>query len=287
MLKMLDLHVIIYSYKGKRLVELLNQVHKASQDLKYTITLYDQHPIKREDLFSHSNVLYKHIFWDHQTSPLIYKKQSISNPDSKYTLILSDDIVLQGDWLKDCIEFCTEKTIISGNYYAKYYNKNLFYLDKNREYLNEFKETGIIDRDFIFGFTEDLQKQLMPTYLKYNGEEECLSLMLYIKDIKIYSAPAHIYLKCNINALNLYYVPFSKDHNYNHFISLIKRYQNSFMDLLNEKEKVDSFCRKTNIDKDSLRFLPYINNDVEYSVYDVKFKNMDGRRFTTHVKEIS
>jgi hypothetical protein len=282
-----DLHVIIYSYKGKRLLDLIKQIHDTSKDMSYAITLYDQNPVKREELFDHKNIFYKHIFWDHQDSPLIYKKQSINNPKSKYTAILSDDVILSDTWLTDSINFCKPKTVISGNYYSKYYHKNVFYLDKTKEYKKDYSDTGIIDRDFIFGFSDDLNKEFFPTYLKYNGEEECLSLLYFINDISVYSAPESTYKKHRMNALDLYYVPFSKDHNYNLFILLIKRFENSFINITDKKEMIEAFCVKTGIDRDYIKFLPYTNNDVEYSIHDLIFNKMDGRRFITPIKEIS
>jgi hypothetical protein len=282
-----DLHIIIYSYKGKKLLDLIKQIHNTSKDMRYVITLYDQNPVKREKLFNNKNILYKHIFWDHQTSPIIYKKQSINNPKSKYTVILSDDVILSDSWLIDSIKFCKPKTIISGNYHSKYYHKNIFYLGKIKEYKDYYSDTGIIDRDFIFGFSDDLNKEFFPTYLKYNGEEECLSLLYFINNISVYSAPESTYKKYNINALDLYYVPFSKDHNYNLFVSLIKRFENSFVNLIDKKEIIKAFCLKTGIDINYIKFLSYINNDVEYSIHDLNFNKVDGRRFITPIREIS
>jgi hypothetical protein len=282
-----DLHVIIYSYKGKKLLELIKQIHDTAKDISYVITVYDQSPIKREELFNHKNVLYKHIFWDHQRSPLVYKRQSINNPKSKYTAILSDDVMLGDAWLTDSVKFCKPKTIISGNYSSKYYHKNIFYLDKTKEYKDIYSDTGIIDRDFIFGFSDDLNKELFPTYLKYNGEEECLSLLYFIDGVSVYSAPSSTYKKYNVNALDSQYVPFSKDHNYNHFVSLIKRFENSFINLTDKKEIVEAFCVKTGIDRDYIKFLPYVNNDVEYSIHDLNFNKVDGRRFITRIREVS
>lgn len=282
-----DIGVLIYSYKGKQVKETIDSIiNNLSNKYNIEITLIDQNPINRKEQFSKFfKINYVHIFWDLQLSPCKHKSDFIKFSNSKYNLILGDSIIFSKNWDEILINFIKEKNIIiSGNTFKKISNENLFYIKKDNLSIDNFTLTNFIDRDFIFGSKENLNKVKYPYYLKYNGEEEAFSIELFSKLINIYACPTELYSNISNKNLEVLYSPFSINHNYNEVIDLIKYGKNKYSELLNNNIK--NFSNFHNFDFNKLNKLPFNTNDVEYNPEKLNFNKVDARKFVARTKAI-
>lgn len=281
----IDIDVFIYSYKGKNLLDVVKNINKTSSS-KIRITVLDQHPLDRSDIFKIDNVIYKHIIWDMQSKPNKYKGNFIKRTNSTYVLVISDDVILENGWDKKFINFIKDNVIISGSGSVRLYSKNLFYLDKEIFPTNDFTITNYINRDFIFAKSSTLKLLDYPFYIKFNGEEEAISLIAYSSGIEVYSAPSELYKKYNNTKIIDMYVPFSLNHNYNEVVSLLLTGKNKFQTLKN----IDSISNFENFHgikfKEAINPLPFIDNDVEYDQYASHFGRMGGKKFVEKVTKV-
>lgn len=284
-----SIDVFIYSYKGKNIKDVLSSlINNSSKDIELSIHLIDQHPLNRKDqLTKDYKIRYSHVFWDWQISPCLYKKDAILFSKSKYIMLLSDNVILNQNWDKELINYVDDQDIVvSGNKSIEIKAKNLFYINKEKIETNQFVITNFIDRELIFAKTDTLKKIKYPSYLKYNGEEELLSLLFYINNINIFAAPTHIYGLIGENALETYYAPFSLNHNYNEVIRIFKNYNNKYSDYSYYKDKIKNFSDYHNFDFSSLFPLPFLTNDVEYNPENLNFNKVDARKFVARTKAI-
>lgn len=283
--------VYIYSYKGKMLYDVVsNLIEKSSKNNKLFITIDDQNPLYRKSNFDKfENIEYNHIFWDHIKSPCIYKQEGIYKNDCEYTLMISDHIFLNENWDELLINNLGTRSIISGQGRTHFDFKNLFYTQKRYSHTDFFDISNYIDRDLLFAETALLKGYYYPTYLKYNGEEEALSLLFYCEGFDILSCPSNFYEKRYQNTLETLYVPFSINHNYNMVIDLFKTGTNKFVKRMFNLEldrSLETFIKYHNFAFDSLEYLPFNSNDVEYDNTDIEFDNIDQRKFMTRTHSI-
>lgn len=283
-----DIVVLIYSYKGKNLKDVVDKVFEnSSGKRKIKVIVHDQHPLNRINLFSNPDCSYYHIFWDFIYSPCISKNSFIKTSLSKYSLILGDTVIVPKNWDEDLINIAQEKNCVISGYGKTILGlKNLFFLNKQKDYSNEFSITQYIDRDFIFSQTSFLSEIKYPTYLKYYGEEEALSIKFFTKGIDIYSAPTGYYEKTSESIIEQAYVPFSLNHNYNEALSLLKNGVNSFENINKLQRSVEEFGLFHNNIFQSLNNLPFHTNDVEYDPQDLSFNKVDARRYLGNTKAI-
>lgn len=284
-----DIDVIIYSYKGKLVKDVIASViANASGNRKINIVLMDQHPLIRAKTFSEfPNIYYNHIFWDLQVSPLSYKKDAVEHSNAEYILMLGDNVLLNKNWDDILLGFSeVGSSIISGNQVVKLYQESLFYIEKKLTDTESFSLTNFIDRDFLF-FPKQIFKEMMyPTYLKYNGEEEALSLTVFSSGIDIYCAPSEILSKVGSKTIEDLYVPFSVNHNYNEVVDLLKNGCNSFVSTLSSPRSARDFSDFHKIDFLNLNRLPFQTNDVSYDPANMNFNSVDARRFVARTKAI-
>ncbi len=278
--------VFVYSYKGKNLVDVINQLNKTSKN-KINIQLFDQNPIDRRQQFSNIlNLKYKHIIWDIIKSPCLYKNNFIKKSNADYILILSDNILMSDGWDERFINFINDKIIISGSGKLSISKKDEFSIQKNISESSLFNLTNYINRDFIFGKKETFDNIRYPEYIKYNGEEEILSLDIYCSGIDIYSAPSKTYSSIKKDEHSVY-IPYSVDHLYNECISLLLNEKNNFIELKNNRSISDFEQFHNFIFKENLSYLPYQNNDVLYDQYSMQFGNMGGSKFIKKVTQVN
>jgi hypothetical protein len=291
-----DITVGIYSYKGKKLFETIEQLvlHK-SENTHLTINVKDQHPMDRyenfKDIMNTYNDIsgsYHHVFWDWIVSPIAHKEELLRIAKGKYYLFLSDNVSVKKNWDKDLIDhFETNNSIISGCGKIKLKHKNLFYLDVEVEDSDNFTLSNYINRDFIFGTTDIFKRYSMPKYLKYDGEEEVLSLQYFTNNIDIFSAPSDMYsYNCETSIKNIY-TPFQTSHYYNKAIRLIKNGQNEFGSVLSKIRDYALFWDYHKIDVKKIKYLPFENDDVLYNPNGSKYDKIDGRRFIDKQNEIN
>ena len=284
---MSDITVVIYSYKGKLLKDVVNNLFiNLSNDNSIDIIILDQHPFMRSNIFEKQNVMYHHIFWDWIYGPCVYKNNTIKNIKTKYTLLLSDNILLSKNWDTSLINFINKDIVISGNHKINLTNNNLFYLSKNEIPDSGFYLNQYIDKSFIFTETQNLLDISYPNYLKYNGEEEALSIKLFTHGKDIYSCPTNLYTKIGENTIETLYVPFSINHNYNEVIDLLNTGQNKFDSILNLKRSIEDFNFYHNNIFKQMKKLPFYTNDVEYSPDNLEFNKIDARKFVARTRAI-
>lgn len=286
---MSEISVIVYSYKGKSLKDTLRYLYKnSSGKRKIEVMVIDQHPLNRRESFVEEfDCKYVHVFWDWQDGPCVYKSDLFSFVDSKYMMIISDNIALSKNWDDELVDFVGDtNNIVSGNKRLSFKKKNLFYLDKIFANTETFELNNFIDRHLIFGITTNIRNFQYPRYLKYNGEEEELSLQLYVNGIDVYSAPSSLYEIKDIDTLEELYIPFSINHNYNEIIELFYNGKNKYIDLTNKKRKVVDFFNFHHFNFSDLKKLPFLTNDVNYSPQDLNFNKVDARKFVARTKAI-
>jgi hypothetical protein len=285
-----DISVIVYSYKGKLLKDVLKRLlDNSSSKSRIHFKIIDQHPLKRTEMFENEfDCAYTHMFWDWQHSPLGHKKTMLDATLEKYTLFIADNIFVQKDWDIELVEFIKDSdNIVSGNSNLKLEKDGNFFIKKNRISSSAFELTQFVDRRFIFGKTSTFNdKMKFPDYLKYNGEEECMSLELFTSGCDIFTAPSAMYSEIGKNNLDQLYVPFSLNHNYNNAIDLIQIGTNRFTSVNGRKMSVEDFNLFHNNIFKSLSKLPFQTNDVEYDPMDLNFNTVDARRFVARTKAI-
>lgn len=276
-----DIDIIIYSYKGKYVKDILQKLNEYSS----AVTLIDQHPLDRKKSFEQSIKKYLHVFWDHQKSPCKYKSIQIKASTSKYIMFLSDNIFLEKNVIDSFIDFIDKNNcIISGFGINKIENKDLFSIKQKRENSLDYTLTNFINRDFIIGKTEHFQQIEYPDFLKYNGEEELLSLLFYNNKIDIYSAPNSFGISVGKRSIEDIYCPFSIEHKYNEVIKIFK--EGTYKNYKFSKETLNNFNTFHNFNFSNLKTLPYINDDVLYDPNELAFLSIDGRKFVEKTRAI-
>jgi hypothetical protein len=280
--------ILIYSYKGKNLKDVVdNVIESSSGKNKIKVIVSDQHPLNRRENFSSTSCSYFHVFWDFISSPCYHKNNFIKANLSKYSLILGDTVMLPKNWDEDLVNFVEENNcVVSGSGKISLGLDNLFFLNKEKGYTDKFSVTQYIDRDFVFGLTSFLADIKYPTYLKYNGEEESLSIKIFTRGVDIYSVPSDYYTKISDSLIGQIYVPFSLNHNYNEAISLLKSGVNSFENINGLERSVEDFNIFHNNVFQSLNNLPFHTNDVEYDPQALSFNKVDARRYLGNTKAI-
>lgn len=279
-----NISVVVYSYKGRGLDDVIDNLRATAKSSQLHIDIHDQFPLYRQERFQECG--YNHIFWDHIYSPIKYKNQSIQSFQTDYCLVISDRVMLEDGWDEKLINFINENptSIVSGNGISRLMFKNLFYIDRVNQFLNNFSINNFIDRDLIFGRTDIIKSVPFPEYLKYNGEEEVLSLRYWSQGTDIYAAPTSLYSKPFANTIETLYTPFSKDHFYNEAVSLMTTGKNNFDDISNNIRNHIDFSNYHKIDLLELKKLPFEKNDVLYDPLSSGYNKLDAKKFMTRTK---
>lgn len=270
------IRVIIFSYKSKNLEKVVQSViDGASSEL--CVDVIDKNPIDRTEIFNkYSLGSYRHVNWSVIDNPTIYKDELLHDNQFDYFLIISDDTILSPGWDDMLINFLKDKdnVVISGNHMVNLYHNNKFFLGKMLTDTNDFVLTNFIDRNLIFIKSKDIDRFKYPTNVKYFGEEELLSLRMFVSGIDIYAAPTKVYQDLNVKSLENTFVQFSIYHNYNNFIDVIKNSPEGNNDLRTVKD----FIKYHRIEISNINPLPFPKNDVLYSTkIDLHFDK--GERF--------
>lgn len=287
----ISIDVVIYSYKGKLLWDCVQSVINNTTHRINKIVVIDRHPLDRSKKFSEiSEVEYVHIFWDFQASPIAEKNKHIRKSSAEYILVISDDVSLSSGWDDLLLKHYTDDIVLSGSGVLEVSMKDLFSIKKQYHPSAAFNLTQMVDRNFIFASNKVWQEIHMPVYLKYNGEEEVMSLSIISNGREIYSVPFNTYMDSNFRAFETLYSPFSLDHNYNVFVKIIKDPSNiKWKDIVGDPLKVLEFLDFHGIGKESINYLPFLNNDVDYDPNDMVIDDdtvVGGRRFITLPKSI-
>ena len=284
-----SIDVLIYSYKGKILKDVVKSLTSSSSsknDIK--VLVIDQHPLLRGAVFDEiEGCSYSHVFWDLQNSPANYKKEFIQQSNADYILILSDNVILNNNWDEELINFVSKTGgVVSGNKKISISQDSIFYLKKSFSNSNEFELNNFVDRSLIF-FSKQVSEHFKnPFYVKYNGEEGALSVDMFTSGLDIYSAPTALCSIIGESTLEELYVPFSLNHNYNQVVDLLRTGSNNFLDTSKRERSVEDFSRFHGIDIQNIKRLPFQTNDVEYDPMLLDFNKVDARRFVAKTKSI-
>lgn len=267
---MTTIDAVIYSFKNKNLKLVVDALLKNTVN-DISITVYDQHPLLRSDAFSHDKVTYKHVFWDYLYSPISYKAKVIEASTADYLLVLSDDMLLNYGWDKECISYIEGKNaIVSGVGTAEVKNKDIFSLEKKYLESDYFNKTMFVSRDFIFGSRSTMAAISYPSELKYFGEDELISFRYFNRGIEIFSAPSLVGMNLNEKTLETKYKTFSLEHRYNSIFEEISQ----------------DFWKACGFDSCPIVPLPYGTDDVSYNPTQIEFNDLDSRKFISNVKAI-
>jgi hypothetical protein len=284
-----NIDVVIYSYKGKKLKEVVNNLKEMSSgENNIGIRIADQHPIDRSLTFKSLGVLgYSHLFWDSQKSPCSIKNQGIRNSDAEYILQMGDSIMVSKDWDKNLLKFYeNKKIIISGNEKIHLKQDGLFYIKKEKTNIDNFTLTNYVDRNFLFTTKKIFNLMKYPEYLKYNGEEETISIDMFTAGFDIYSCPTDFFDVIEPPTIGNIYTPFSLNHNYNEVVELLNTGKNKFLFLGARKRSREDFEIFHGIDLKLIKKLPFEANDVAYDPDRLDFNKVDARRFVAKTKSI-
>jgi hypothetical protein len=266
--------VLIYSYQNKNLFENIKKnIDSSSKKNKLFFYIVDQNNTDRSKYIDIQNknvdIVYKYVKWDSIKSPILYKKEFLEKSKNEYYMQCGDNTLLKENWDSDFIEFVDQKNIIiSGNQEYEIKNKNLYFIEKTKKHIDMYKKVNLIDRNLLFGKVDILSKIEYPTYLKYFGEEESISLNLIKMGVEIYAAPTDYVKDDNVSLSDEEYVPFSLYHGYNTFI---------------EKNKEIMY----NVYNVNLLQLPFFDDDVLYDMQKSKVDKMGGKRYLNDIKVIN
>lgn len=269
---MKSISLFIYSFQNNELINVIKDIiKKSSKKTILSISIIDQNSINQYKKFNirDKNVYinYKHRPWDVITSPIKYKKDFVDSINTDYSLFCGDGITFSENWDLYLIDSIMDNMIFSSNYTCNLITKNGLLEKTNRLNINSLVNTGIIDRDFIFSKTDLFKKISWPIYLKYYGEEECLSISFKNIGCDIYAIPTSIYINNTKKLKDYDYVPFSLTHNYNLFINKINK-NNTMHNIFN------------------LDIIDYEENDVEYDPFESQFNKIAGERYLNKTRSI-
>lgn len=275
---------ILYSYKNKNL-KLVVDTLLENTDSDIFVYVFDQHPIDRSASFSDPRISYEHIFWDTIQSPSERKGHIVNISDADYILELSDDCLVSPNWDSEVVNFVRgEQRIVSGNRKVSIINDDKFFLSKEYSDNDQFSLSNYIDRDFIFATVDIWNSITYPYYLKYNGEEEMMSLDFFRSGKDIYAGPDRLYKNLAVRTLDNLYVPFSKDHAYNRVVDSMTTDEQNENRMFPRTRK--EFFAFHGIEDLKLNRLPYSTDDVSYNPYGLSFQDIDARKFISNTKAI-
>lgn len=268
----IKIDVMLYSYKNKNLLKVVESLlNNTNNDI--FINIFDQHPLNRGAMFENDKIKYEHIYWDMTQSPCEYRGTILDKSEAEYILQISDDIIVYPEWDTELINFINKKPIVvSGMGNGTLRSKDMFSVEFIRSESDQFELTNYVDRNFIFASKEDWNCFKYPYWLKYNGEEEMISLELFEAKRKVYSLPYGKIQDLNTRTIDNLYTPFSKDHEYNSVVKTMNSRGRSFL----EYHGVDI----------TLKELPYPTDDVAYNPYSLSFQEIDARKFISTTKAI-
>ena len=267
--------VILYSYKNKNLSKVVEAAIKHTNS-SVSVMVYEQHPLQHEkEIKSLGDVVYKHSFWDWQTSPVNLKYDLFDEVKSEYVAIITDDTILNKDWDVKLLEHIntSERVVVSGQGKLSVSIKDKYFLGTEWSTNDSIRLTNYVDRNFIFAKKSVLSEVAFPTDVKYLGEQEKLSYRLFNGRIPVYSAPSGTFEDLNVRTIENLYTPFSIEHNYN---SVIASLSDEALDWITWHE----------IDPDYLRKIPYQVDDVWYNPNDLEFTEVEQERFIDNVNGI-
>jgi hypothetical protein len=233
-----NIAVFCYSYQKKNLDELFNLVENISDKHNVMLTVVDQSSINKEDRYNPNAFFlnYIHTPWDSISSPIEYKKYSLSTSKFDYYLQIGDQTIIDIEHLNNLILFLDK-------------NKNCL-ITQNNLAQGDFLVGTKINRNFIFAERESALKIKLPSFAKYNGEQEYVYYHAIKDGLTVYEVSSKIVDDKTIDLNTIDYVPFNLNHNYN------------------------AIAEEVGLKKNTYEY-----NDVSYNIRKSKFDNILGERY--------
>ena len=280
----MKIDAIIYSYKNKNLKRVVDTLLENTKS-EICVYVFDQNTIDRSSSFLDSRVIYEHIFWDDLQSPNEKRGDIVDKSEAEYILQISDDCIVGQGWDVPLLEFIKDKRIIlSGVGKPKIFKRDEFSIGCTWGPGDDFSIVNYLDKNFMFSTNDVWNSIVYPYYLKYNGEEEKLSLDFFRSGVDIVSVPKNTYIDLGLRVIEKSYVPFSRDHNYNLVVTDLIKEDTSISDGFRRTR--DSFLNFHGISPAGIVPLPYSTNDVSYDPYGLSFQDIDARKFIANTKAI-
>ena len=288
-MKQTKIGFVITGYKDKNLRAMVDDL-KAKTRSEASFAIFDQHAINHRDDFKDIEhfCTYDYKDWDELGGHCKKRSEKINDMmGMDYICLISPDIRLADGWDEVALDFIKSKNneaIISGNGEVTLTRKNLFELGPEWAPSDKFTLTNFVDRNFVFASADQWRQIEYPTFLNYAGEQEFLSIAFLSQDLEIYSMPSNFVFDSKERSIETKYCIWSKEHNYNIVVEIIN------CDTLEEfglkYSGWQAFVNSFNIERGSLKKLPYQTNDVLYDPNKLNIHDVDARRFITGVKAL-
>jgi hypothetical protein len=279
--------IIVVGYKDRGLLDFVNHL-KAVTRSQNIVLITDQHPISHEEEFSSlKGCHYDHLIWDSIEGPAQHRSKRILDAVSysDYICVMSPDISLKDGWDIDLInKLKSDRVVLSGSGSVSVANKDIFSLHAEYTASSDYNVTQFIDRNFIFAKSDVLSQIVFSDLLKYNGENEYLSLAILSAGYDIVSVPTDTYVDSHIRSVENTYHTFSIEHNYNVVVDMLNGI--GLSDYKISGEALLKFLDFHGLSIGQIKKLPYSTNDVSYDPYKLKMHGVDARRFIAGTKAV-
>lgn len=281
--------VVIVGYKDKNLRQMVDDIKSKSRNYVH-FNIFDQHAIDHRAEFAdiEQYCAYEFKVWDDLGGHCKARGQKIKEmQDMDYICVISPDIRLIDGWdqmLIDFIESKNSNAVVSGAGLMTLERPNIFDLVPRWDYSEGYSLTNFIDRNFIFAKASAWRNVQYPTFLKYAGEQEFLSIAFLSQGLEIYSMPSQNMQDSKERSIEKKYCIWSREHNYNIVAEILR------METLEEFglnwDGWNAFMNSFNLDPNTIKSLPYQTNDVAYDPTAINIHDVDARRFITGLKAI-
>lgn len=279
---MKSITVHFWGYKSKDLPEAVETlISNQSGQNSISVYVYDQTNLNRSDRFNIAS--YNHIPWDTIKSPFKYLNQSLINLKTDYFMYIEGAKFFQKNWdLELTMSHNNQNIVISGNNRIEFDNNYKFYPSYKKIKTDTALITNWIDQEFIFMSTELFKDFPDVSSLKYLGLADVYSLYCAYKQIPVQCIPSGWIKESDDSIYKKDYIPFSTKHKYNTVIDIYKKNKNVYFEDNNSSELLKSL---TGFDFSKLNYLPYPQDDIEYSL-EMGIDNIGEERFSQKIQRI-
>jgi hypothetical protein len=271
-----------WGYKSKSLPEAVQTlIANQSGQNSISVHVYDQTNLNRSDKFNVTS--YNHVHWDNINSSFTYLNNSLKKSTTDYFMYVEGAKFFEKNWdLELVMSHNNQNVVISGNNSIEFNNEYKFYPSYNKIKTDKALITNWIDQEFIFMSTKLFKDFPDISSLKYLGFADVYSLYCAYRKIPIQCIPSAWIKDTDDSVLKSDYIPFSVKHKYNTVIDIYKKNKNIYFQDLTSPDLLASL---TGFNFNNLSYLPYIQDDVEYSL-TMDIDNVGEERFSQKISKI-
>ena len=235
-----NIFVFIVAYRDKRFIDTVKDaIHKADspERIFWRILVQDSNHRKIDEDVKNLLIEYKH--WDDITGFAKHRFNLMNNSKNANYLL--------------CIQ--------PGSAFSEHWDTNLisFAADKDKFFLTD---SDTVSPDNMFLNKETIEYTKYPSYLKYWGESEEISIRAYCKGVPVINGLSSYIIKPEPREYD--YIPFSKSHRYRDLERLYKYGYNDYVDLRMSGDKYFEYAKLH-----PLRQIHHVLDDVSYSEKDI------------------